>query len=219
MLCIVCTYTCRCCRWGLTGLTGPSNSLIPYSQQHHSLIKLLFTTIIIMRCPTYFCVILPSPDIFLTWTLRHIFLNGVRAVFGPTRHHIRLTVCLARLPLGCIYPLRLENGWVKTTSAGHHAMACVTLKRPIDVLGSPHLAEIQPLAKRKRCGPPIFATTPSPSRGIKRAKRRLDVDDAYSPNSGPASPAPSPFQRAISPTDPGKSRWESKAAVPAYWPR
>lgn len=105
-----------------------------------------------------------------------------------------------------MYPVGLESGWVKTSSVGHHAMACVTLKRPIDVLGSPHLAEIQPLAKRKRCGPPLFATTPSPSRGVKRAKRRLDVDDTYSPNSGPTSPAPSPFLGAISPTDPGKNK-------------
>ena len=82
-------------------------------------------------------------------------------------------------------------------------MACVTLKRPIDVLGSPHLSEIQPLAKRKRCGPPLFATTPSPNRGVKRAKRRLDVDDAYSPNSGPSSPVRSPFLGAVPPTEPG----------------
>ena len=83
-------------------------------------------------------------------------------------------------------------------------MACVTLKRPIDVLGSPHLAEIQPLAKRKRCGPPLFATTPSPNRGVKRAKRRLEADDAYTPNSSrPTSPVSSPFLGAIPPTEPG----------------
>ena len=82
-------------------------------------------------------------------------------------------------------------------------MACVTLKRPIDVLGNPHLAEIQPLAKRKRCGPPLFSATPSPGRGVKRAKRRLEVDEAYSPNSGPASPVPSPFLGAVSPVEPG----------------
>ena len=84
-------------------------------------------------------------------------------------------------------------------------MACVTMKRPIDVLGSPHLAEIQPLAKRKRCGPPLFTTTPSPSRGVKRAKRRLEVDDTYSPNSGPPSPVQSPFHAAVQPTEPGKA--------------
>jgi hypothetical protein len=85
-------------------------------------------------------------------------------------------------------------------------MACVTLKRPIDVLGSPHLAEIAPLAKRKRCGPPLFAATPSSpaGRGVKRAKRRLDVDEAYSPNSGPASPVPSPFVGAVPPVEPDK---------------
>ena len=82
-------------------------------------------------------------------------------------------------------------------------MACVTLKRPIDVLGSPR--EAQPLAKRKRCGPPLFAATPSPasSRAVKRAKRKLDVDEAYSPNSGPGSPVHSPFIGAVSPVEPG----------------
>ena len=96
--------------------------------------------------------------------------------------------------------VRPTVGWLLVQT-----MACVTLKRPIDVLGSPHLAEIQPLAKRKRCGPPLFAATPtSPaSRGVKRAKRRLDVDEAYSPNSGPASPVQSPFAGAVPPVDPG----------------
>jgi hypothetical protein len=85
-------------------------------------------------------------------------------------------------------------------------MACVTLKRPIDVLGSPHLSEIQPLAKRKRCGPPLFAATPSPGgcRGVKRAKRRLEADEAYSPNSGRTSPVQSPFTGAVSPMEPEK---------------
>lgn len=65
------------------------------------------------------------------------------------------------------------------------------------------MVEIQPLAKRKRCGPPLFATTPSPSRGVKRAKRRLEVDDTYTPNSGPSSPVQSPFLGAIPPIDSG----------------
>ena len=66
-------------------------------------------------------------------------------------------------------------------------MACVTLKRPVDVLGSPHM-EQQPLTKRKRCGPPLFPSTPSPSaspsRGLKRVKRMLEMDDQ------PLSPIP-----------------------------
>ena len=95
-------------------------------------------------------------------------------------------------------------------------MACVTLKRPIDVLGSPHLAEIQPLAKRKRCGPPLFATTPSPNRGVKRAKRRLDPDDAYSPNSGPSSPVRSPFLGAVPPTEPGKEKGQETDPIRVY---
>ena len=57
------------------------------------------------------------------------------------------------------------------------------------------------MAKRKRCGPSLFPTTPpcSPSRGIgvKRAKRRLEVDDHYSPPS--TSSALSPFINAAPP--------------------
>ncbi len=76
-------------------------------------------------------------------------------------------------------------------------MACVTLKRPVDVLGSPHTVEHEPVAKRKRCGASFFPTTPpgsshrggdgyrglshygSPlsSRSVKRPKRKLEVDE------------------------------------------
>ena len=38
-------------------------------------------------------------------------------------------------------------------------MACVTLKRPLEVLGSPHMMEHEPMAK-KRCGVSLFQTTP-----------------------------------------------------------
>lgn len=38
-------------------------------------------------------------------------------------------------------------------------MACVTLKRPVDALGSPHLMEHEPTVKR-RCGMSMFPTTP-----------------------------------------------------------
>lgn len=85
------------------------------------------------------------------------------------------------------------------------AMACVTLKRPVEVLGSPHLVDHQPLAKRKRCGPPLFPTTPSPPRGIKRAKRKLEVDDHYSSPSINSSAAVSPFLRATPPLETGES--------------
>ena len=78
-------------------------------------------------------------------------------------------------------------------------MACVTLKRPIDVLGSPHL-EQQPLPKRKRCGPPLFPLTPSPSRGLKRAKRLLELDE---PNGSPVAKPPSPFLAATPPLQTG----------------
>ena len=75
-------------------------------------------------------------------------------------------------------------------------MACVTLKRPVDVLGSPHM-EQQPLSKRKRCGPPLFPSTPSPStspsRGFKRVKRMLEIDDQ------PVSPSSYGSKRTISP--------------------
>lgn len=105
-------------------------------------------------------------------------------------------------------------------------MACVTLKRPIDVLGSPHMMEHEPLAKRKRCGPSLFPTTPPGSRfkretglsvrpphsvphsmnfgrGLKRAKRKLDIDDNYSsPVSSP--PSSSPFLSAVQPIQTGQ---------------
>lgn len=104
-------------------------------------------------------------------------------------------------------------------------MACVTLKRPIDVLGSPHMVEHEPLAKRKRCGPSLFPTTPPGSRfshgaslgvrpshsvppsmnfgrGLKRVKRKLDIDDHYSsPISSP--PSASPFLSAVQPIQTG----------------
>ena len=89
-------------------------------------------------------------------------------------------------------------------------MACVTLKRPIEVLGSPHLGEHQPMAKRKRCGPSLFPTTPpcSPSRGIsvKRAKRRLEVDDHYSPPTT-SSALSSPFISAAPPIQTGMLKY------------
>lgn len=104
-------------------------------------------------------------------------------------------------------------------------MACVTLKRPVEVLGSPHAVEHEPMAKRKRCGPSLFPTTPpsschrfhesesfrghshygSPmsSIGIKRAKRKLDVDDHYSSPSTPRNTV-SPFLSATPPLQTGE---------------
>lgn len=84
-----------------------------------------------------------------------------------------------------------------------HKMACVTLKRPIDVLGSPHV-EQQPLTKRKRCGPLLFPTTP-PSTGKKRLKRLLDLDDMpVSPSSEKSiSKPPSQFLTVTPPMETG----------------
>ncbi|XP_064404164.1 akirin-2-like [Halichondria panicea] len=99
-------------------------------------------------------------------------------------------------------------------------MACVTLKRPIDVLGSPHAVEHEPVSKRKRCGPSFFPTTPpgsshrgdgyrgfshygSPmsSRVVKRVKRKLEVDE----ESGPSTTGTvSPFIHATPPLPTGK---------------
>ena len=114
-------------------------------------------------------------------------------------------------------------------------MACVTLKRPVEVLGSPHRMESEPMIKRRRCGMSMFPTTPpgtstqrlgldnpqggrvspalsrhhslcgsplSATRGIKRAKRKLDVDD-YS-ISTPTTPPVSSFLHATPPIETGK---------------
>lgn len=106
-------------------------------------------------------------------------------------------------------------------------MTCVTLKRPIEVLGSPHMMEHEPMAKRKRCGASFFPTTPpgsrfgrggisSPSsplssyasgggvsRSAKRAKRRLDVDDRDSLPGANSPPPISSFLNATPPLSPG----------------
>lgn len=117
----------------------------------------------------------------------------------------------------------------------HHTpkkMACVTLKRPVDVLGSPHLMESEPTVKRRRCGMSLFPTTPpgpsserfssdhpqcgrsSPGltrhhvactspmsvKGVKRAKRKLDIDHYSVP---PSSPPMSPFLSATPPIETG----------------
>ena len=99
-------------------------------------------------------------------------------------------------------------------------MTCVTLKRPIEVLGSPHMMEHEPMAKRKRCGASFFPTTPpgsrfgrggvsSPSspysgslgastnRSAKRAKRRLEIDDR---DSLPGANSPPPLSSFLSVT-------------------
>lgn len=112
-------------------------------------------------------------------------------------------------------------------------MACVTLKRPIEALGSPHLMEHEPTVKR-RCGMSMFPTTPpgtnsepygsnacpksgrdspgpsrhhslcgsplSLNRGMKRARRKLDIDH-YSPT--PSTPPVSPFLSATPPLETG----------------
>ncbi len=109
-------------------------------------------------------------------------------------------------------------------------MACVTLKRPVEVLGSPHMMEHEPMVKRRRCGMSLFPTTPpgtssgldslnngrsspgpayrhslcsspiSASRGSKRAKRKLDIDHYDLP---PTPPTISPFMSAATPLETG----------------
>ena len=96
-------------------------------------------------------------------------------------------------------------------------MACVTLKRPVDVLGSPHMDQ-QPLTKRKRCGPLLFPSTPSPSaspsRGLKRVKRMLEMDDQpLSPMSGSAR-AVSQFLSATPPFQTGDNTRFARVFVP-----
>ena len=106
-------------------------------------------------------------------------------------------------------------------------MTCVTLKRPIEVLGSPHMMEHEPMAKRKRCGASFFPTTPpgsrfgrgglsSPSspysgslggamsRSTKRAKRRLEIDDRDSLPGANSPPPVSSFLNATPVLSPGK---------------
>lgn len=106
-------------------------------------------------------------------------------------------------------------------------MTCVTLKRPIEVLGSPHMMEHEPMAKRKRCGASFFPTTPpgsrfgrggvgSPSspysgsvggpvsRSAKRAKRRLEIDDRDSLPGANSPPPVSSFLNATPTLSPGE---------------
>lgn len=105
-------------------------------------------------------------------------------------------------------------------------MTCVTLKRPVEVLGSPHMMEHEPMAKRKRCGASFFPTTPpgsrfglggmaSPSspvsgtlgggisRSAKRAKRRLEIDDRDSLPGANSPPPISSFLNATTPLSAG----------------
>lgn len=109
----------------------------------------------------------------------------------------------------------------------------MTLKRPVEVLGSPHLMESEPTVKR-RCGVSLFPTCTTPpgtssehwgytqsggdspglrsrhsrcatplsvNRGIKRAKRKLDVlddepSDHYSNTTVTPLASRSPFSSA-----------------------
>lgn len=114
-------------------------------------------------------------------------------------------------------------------------MTCVTLKRPIEVLGSPHMMEHEPMAKRKRCGASFFPTTPpgsrfgrggisSPSsplssyadggmaRSTKRAKRRLEVDER---DSLPSANSPPPLSAFLNAT-PAMSRGKLQIMCKGY---
>ena len=82
-------------------------------------------------------------------------------------------------------------------------MACVTLKRPFEVLnGSPQHHE-SPLAKRKRCGPPLQTSLPPSPAKVKRFKRMIEFEDEV-PDSRSSSQVPSPFIKATPPLDSGK---------------
>ena len=73
--------------------------------------------------------------------------------------------------------------------------ACVTLKRQLDVSPYDH----EPLSKRRRCGPPLFQTTPTRT---KRAKRMLETEEDVLPYPKPTRLL-SPFCSATAPLDTG----------------
>ena len=81
------------------------------------------------------------------------------------------------------------------------AACVVTLKRPLDVMSHSPPYDHEPLSKRRRCGPPLFPTTPTRA---KRAKRMLDLEDDVSPYTSPArGNTPCPFRSATAPLDTG----------------
>lgn len=68
-------------------------------------------------------------------------------------------------------------------------MACVTLKRPVEVLGNPHNIEQQSSPKR-RCGISLIPSTPpsgSSRNAFKKRKRCLESDPKPSNSSTPMS--------------------------------
>ena len=90
----------------------------------------------------------------------------------------------------------------------HHThareMACMTLKRPFEVLkGSPvHGDHDSPLAKRKRCGPPLQPSLPASPARVKRFKRMLEFEEEAA-SAQWTSPSASPFAKVLSPIDSG----------------
>lgn len=83
-------------------------------------------------------------------------------------------------------------------------MACMTLKRPFEVLkGSPvHGDHDSPLAKRKRCGPPLQPSLPASPARVKRLKRMLEFEEEAA-SAQWTSPSASPFGKVLSPIDSG----------------
>ncbi|XP_019851261.1 PREDICTED: akirin-2-like isoform X3 [Amphimedon queenslandica] len=63
-------------------------------------------------------------------------------------------------------------------------MACVTLKRPLEVMGSPHM-ETSP---KRRCGIPLISSTPPSRTSFKKRKRMLETENKPAPVSTPSSP-------------------------------
>lgn len=81
----------------------------------------------------------------------------------------------------------------------------MTLKRPFEVLkGSPvHGDHDSPLAKRKRCGPPLQPSLSASPARVKRFKRMLEFEEEAA-SAQWTSPSASPFAKVLSPIDSDK---------------
>ena len=88
-------------------------------------------------------------------------------------------------------------------SCSYLKMACVTMKRPIEMLGSPHLMELEPTAKRRRCGMSLFPTTPPGT-----SSKHLELD--YLQRNGRGSPDIS-HRRSLCNSPIGVSRGSKRA--------
>jgi hypothetical protein len=94
----------------------------------------------------------------------------------------------------------------------------MTMKRPFEVLnGSPHHDHSSPLAKRKRCGPPlqpsVLSTSPAK---VKRLKRVLESEEE---GVNRPSPPSSPFRMVTSPIDSDKLSISLESELKRYHKR